>query len=509
MPDPQERSWPASIHAAVARNNGYGHPRGPLHAAPVGVLPADPPPQPPRPALDYQVVRQLQRQVSAVLAPVYAKEHTDETRQQLEAERVTTRVVGEYVDQQRRSGYPLTAADEQNLVDAVLAELAGLGRLYLLLADRTVENITIKGHSGVRVERTDGRVEYLDAIADDDTDLIRKFQALARRSGSPEKAFGDSWPMMSLQLNQGQRLAAVYNITPQPVGVIRLPGTLGVTLDQLVDYDLIDPNNSAMIDPLLREFLRAAMAAHLNIMVAGVGGSGKTTLVRALTDEIPVDEWFVLMEEVPELALDTAGRHPWVVQMQARDGHGEKLPDGRRAGQITLSDLIPVSLQLNAQRIVVGEVRGREVGAMLQAMSTSNGSLSTVHARDPRIVFDRIAELALEGKENGSERRTYLQVANALDLIVFVRIINESSLGGRKHRFVSHVTEVDHIGDNGRPRTTTVFGPGPDGRAVPQNQPDRLLEVLRLTGYDPSILAHHQGVGLWARPLDRKLRGRP
>lgn len=506
MPDSQDHSWPASVHAAVARANGSAQVTGPWHNPPLRVPPVEPPP--PRPTLDYQVVRQLQRRVSDALAPVYAREQLDEAHQQLEAERATSRVVAAYVDQQRRDGIPLTDLDEGNLIDAVLAELAGLGRLYLLLADPTVENITIKGHAGVRVERTDGRVEFLGAIADDDTDLIRKFQALARRSGSPEKAFGDSWPMMSLQLAKGQRLAAVYNITPQPVGVIRLPGTIGVTLDQLVDYDRIDPNNSAMIDPLLRDFLRAAMAAHLNIMVAGVGGSGKTTIVRALIDEIPRDEWFVLMEEVPELVPDSEGQHPWVVEMQARDGFGEKTPDGRRIGQITLSDLIPVSLQLNAQRIVVGEVRGREVGAMLQAMSTSNGSLSTVHARDPSIVFDRIAELAGEGKENGSERHTYLQVANALDLIVFVRIINESNLGGRKHRFVSHVVEIDHIGDNGRPRTTTIFGPGPDGRAVPQNQPDRLLDALRLTGYDPSVLAHHQDRGLWARPLDRKIWGR-
>lgn len=261
-----------------------------------------------------------------------------------------------------------------------------------------------------------------------------------------------------------------------------------------------------MIDPLLRDFLRAAMAAHLNIMIAGVGGSGKTTVVRALANEIPADEWFVVMEEIPELGLHETGKHPWAVAMQARDGHGEKGPDGRPAGQIRLADMIPVSLQLNARRLIVGEVRGREVGAMLQAMSTSNGSLSTIHARDPRIVFDRVVELALEAQEAASEKRVYLQVANAMDLVVFVRIIDESTLGGKRHRFISHVVEIDHIGENGRPRSTAIFGPGPDGRAVPLNPPDRLSEALRLTGYDPAVLASYQQRGLWARALDRKLR---
>ncbi len=507
MSDHIDPAWPAAFREAITRRvNGT-------------VITAEPPIRPGggRPAaaapttteLDYTVVRELQRQVSADLAPLLAKGTLEPSREQLERERATTRIVGAHVDQRRTAGEPLSPDHEHDLIQAVLAELAGLGRLHMLLSRTDIENITIKGHSGVRIERTDGGIEYLDAIADTDPDLIKKLQLLARNGGAGEKAFGDAWPMMSVQLGSGQRLAAVYGVTPEPVAVIRIPGTIGVTLDDLVNFDQISPDKSAMIDPLMRDFLRAAMRAHLNIMVAGVGGSGKTTLVRALADEIPASEWFVVMEEIPELGLHETGRHPWAVAMQARDGHGEKGPDGRPAGQIRLSDMIPVSLQLNARRLIVGEVRGREVGAMLQAMSTSNGSLSTIHARDPRIVFDRVVELALEDQDNASERRVYLQVANAMDLIVFVRIIDESNLGGTRHRFVSHIVEVDRIGDNGRPRTTTIFGPGPDGRGVPDNPPDRLAEALQLVGYDTAQLVQHRGQGQWGRPLDRKLRRRP
>jgi pilus assembly protein CpaF len=460
------------------------------------------PARPPRP-LDFDEIRSLQRQASDALVPKL-RDHVEEARRRLLTEQEVVGVVNKFVNDRRSAGDPLSRDDEQQLIEAVLAEMEGLGRLHTLLSDPTIENITILGFDGVRIERTSGVIEVVAPVADSDADLIRRLQQLARRSGQTEKAFGDNWPILSLDMPGRQRLAAVYEVSSRPVAVVRIPGTHGVTLDELVDYDLVNPDNSPMIDSLLRDFLRAAMAAHLNIMVAGVGGSGKTTLVRALADEIPRDEWFVVMEEVPELALDPA-RHPWAVHLQSRDGHGERGPDGRVNGQIRLSDLIPVSLQLNARRIIVGEVRGGEIDAMLQAMSTSNGSLSTVHARDPRIVFDRVVELALQGRDAGGAARTYLQVANALDLIVYVRIVDETHLGGRRHRFVSEVLEVDRIGENGRPRTTTLFAPGRDGRAVPAYAPDRLSEALQLVGYDPAIIAANTGRGLW-RPLERKVR---
>lgn len=452
---------------------------------------------------DYAVVRGLQMAVSEELSRMLAeRDYLTAADRSAEGQRIASRRVREYIDQRTMAGTPVPPDYEPRLLDAVLAALLGLGRLERLLRE-PFDTITILGSDGVRIERPDGRIEVADRIADSDEELVLMLQALARRAGGTERALTKDKPTLSMELPTGQRLAATYLVTPRPVAVIRNHQILSVDLDELVDLDRSDPHKSAMIDPVLRDFLRAAMRAGLNIMVAGVPGSGKTSLLRALASEIPADEWFVVMEEARELGLHKTGRHPWAVSMEAREGHGERGPDGRPAGEITLDDLIPLSLQLNARHIIVGEVRSREIVAMLQAMGTTNGSLCTIHAREPGLVFDRIVELALSHRDERSDRRAYLQVANALDLVVYVTLVDETALGGRKHRFVSHVVEIGGLVEDGRPRTTQIFGPGPDGRAVPLHHPDRLKQQLLLVGYDPSVLSAHRGRGAWPRPLAR------
>lgn len=491
---------PAEIQARIS--NGYVSGRATaLVAPPARRLPAAPS-EP-----DYTVVRKLQVEVSDELSRVLAeREYIAAGDREAEGRRIASRRVREYVDQRTVAGTPLGADYEQRLLEAVLAALLGLGRLERLLRE-PFDTITILGYDGVRVERPDGRIEVADPVADSDEELVLMLQALARRAGGTERALTKDKPTLSMEMPGGQRLAATYLVTPRPVAVIRNHQILSVDLDELVNLDLGDPSKSAMIDPLLRDFLRAAMRAGLNIMVAGVPGSGKTTLLRALASEIPADEWFVVMEEARELGLHKTGRHSWAVSMETREGHGERGPDGRPAGEITLDDLIPVGLQLNARRIIVGEVRSREIVAMLQAMGTTNGSLCTIHAREPGLVFDRVVELALSHRDERSDRRAYLQVANALDLVVYVAMIDESVVGGRKHRFVSHVVEVGGLVEDGRPRTTQIFGPGPDGRAVPLHQPDRLKQQFLLAGYDPTVLTAHRGRGAWPRPLPRLRSG--
>lgn len=452
---------------------------------------------------DYATVRKLQVAVSEELSRALAEhEYVSPADRDAEGRRIASSKVREHVDQRTVAGTPLTPAYERRLLEAVVAALLGLGRLERLLRE-PFDTITILGCDGVRIERPDGRIEVAGAVADSDEELVLMLQALARRAGGTERALTKDKPTLSMELPTGQRLAATYLVTPRPVAVIRNHQILSVDLDELPDLDRRDPNKTAMIDPLLRDFFRAAMFAGLNIMVAGEAGSGKTTLLRALASEIPADEWFIVMEEARELGLHKTGRHPWAVSMESREGHGERGPDGRPIGEITLDDLIPLSLQLNARHIIVGEVRSREIVAMLQAMGTTNGSLCTIHAREPGLVFDRIVELALSHREERSDQRAYLQVANALDLVVYVKLIDETGIGGRRHRFVSHVIEIGGVVEDGRPRTTQIFGPGPDGRAVPMHQPDRLKQHFLLAGYDPTVLTAYRARGAWPRPLLR------
>ncbi|GGM67065.1 ATP/GTP-binding protein [Micromonospora sonchi] len=495
---PDDGPPPMPRAARPTQNNSHANGRGAALAVPIS-----PGPSPVAHEPDYSVIRSLQNAVSDELSRLLAgRESVSPADREAEGQRVASRRVREYVDQQRVNGTPLSRHYEQRLLDGVLAALLGLGRLDRLLRE-PFDTITILGCDGVRVERPNGRIDVEAPIADNDEELVLLLQALARRAGGTERALTKDKPTLSMEMPGGQRLAATYLVTQRPVAVIRSHQILKVTLDELVTLDQVDPNKSAMIDPLLRDFFRAAMRAGLNIMVAGVPGSGKTSLLRALASEIPADEWMITMEEARELGLHKTGRHPWAVSMETREGHGERGPDGRPIGEITLHDLIPIGLQLNARRIIVGEVRSREIVAMLQAMGTTNGSLCTIHAREPGLVFDRVVELALSHRDERSDRRAYLQVANALDLVVYVTLLDESAIGGRKHRFVSHVIEVGGLVEDGRPRTTQLFGPGPDGRAVPMHQPDRLKQQLLLAGYDPTVLTAHRGRGAWPRPLPR------
>jgi pilus assembly protein CpaF len=133
-------------------------------------------------------------------------------------------------------------------------------------------------------------------------------------------------------------------------------------------------------------------------------------------------------------------------------------------------------------------------------MGTTGGSLGTIHARGPELVMDRVVELVLSHRGEHSPDRALRQLAGAVDMIVYIEMIDESAIGGHKHRFVSHILEVGGIADGGI-KTTTVFGPDETGRAVPLHLPERHLARMRRVGYDPEPLNRFRGVGAWARPL--------
>lgn len=481
-------------------------PNGRHHPVPLPVPVTAPRPEPPpRPRVDFQVVRELRRELSERLALWQRGREFTVDEEDTERARLAVTVVAEYADAVRRAGTPMAAGEERLLLDQVTAELAGLGRLQTLLVDDTIEEVHILGCDQVRVTRHGGGVDWVEPIADSDDELVEILQAAARRAGATERSLSTSKPTLDLQLPDGSRLAAVFLVSHRPYAVIRKHNTLDVSLDDLAggrgDLD-------EMIDPLVRDFLRASMRAGLNIMVAGLAGAGKTTVIRALMDEIPADEPYVLLEESREL-LPARRRlkHRAVMSFEAREGHGERGADGRPAGEVSIADLIPVSLRMGVLRIIVGEVRSREIVPMLQAMTTSRGSMCTIHARTPAGVSERIIELALAHGREMTVDQARRMAGNALDLIVYVTVEDETAIGGRKHRFVSHVEEVIGVGDGNRITTTQVFGPGPDGRAVPRHLPERVRAQLLRVGYDARLLSRwiEAGTGAWRRPRQTRL----
>lgn len=463
--------------------------------------PAVGPPAPPL-RVNFATVRLLRDAVSTELSGLLHGKAVTAQERQLEGERVAARHVRDWIDDQRRAGDPVPTSYEEMLLDAVVAELLGLGRLQLLLADPDVVEVHILGNDKVRVEYADGSVVDGEPVADSDEELLEILQTLARRAGS-ERNLSPANPHLSMELpdQHHSRLTAVAWVTPRPHAAVRRHRVLDVDLDQLVRMD--------MASEPVRDLLKAAMAADLNIMIAGLGGAGKTTLARALASEISATEPVVVMEDRRELGLHSTGRHPWVMSMETRQGHGDLDPSGKRRGEVTLADLIPVSLSLGVLRIIVGEVRGSEIVAMLQAMTTSRGSICTIHARNPDSVIDRCIELALTHGNDMTAELAQRMVAGALDLIVYVDIVDETRIGGRKHRFISHVVEIVGSGDRGQVVTTELFGPGRDGRAVPRHHSERVRDQLLRVGYDSRYLTEHirTGEGGWQRPL-RTLAGR-
>jgi Flp pilus assembly CpaF family ATPase len=263
-----------------------------------------------------------------------------------------------------------------------------------------------------------------------------------------------------------------------------------------------------MIDHLLYRFLTKALEAGANIMIAGLAGSGKTTLLRALARTIPVGEPYITLEESRELGLHEPTGTNWVISLESLQGHGEYDSNGKRRGEKTLHDMMPITQRLGVRRVIVGETRGREIVPMLRAMTVSRGAMCTIHARQAREVMDSIVQLACSyGNDMGPEQALRI-AAQGIDLIVYTSVVDERAIGGGEHRFVSHVIEVGGMRD-GKVVTTTVFGPGPDGRAVPRHLPERIREDLMDVGYDPRELVAYieagtNNRGSWSHELHTK-----
>ena len=441
-----------------------------------------PPPRGPV-EVDYTVVRNLLELISDRLQDRLRGQDLNSGDQREVTEQEIRKLVREHTDNRLQTGDQLPAGYEDALANAVTAYLLGLGRLQPLIDDDQVENIQVYGHDRVRVEYADGRLDETSFTAAGSNDeLIELLQRLAARGGSTERTLSTSKPVLHLRLPDGSRMAAAYVVTPKPVVVIRRHRILRTSLDDLV--------RRGSITPALASFLRAAVAGQLNIMIAGLPNSGKTTLLRAVADEIPSSEWFAVMETEYELGLDRTGKHPWAVAFEERQGHGERGPDGRPEGELSLKDLFPHMLRMSVQRVVVGEVRSAEIVSMFDAGDTTQGTLSTIHARHPHAVFDRLAGLLMRYGASPNRDGAYIQVANALDLVVFVNM--QRRPGQPSRRYVSHVLEVNGVAENGGIARSELFRPRTfGGVAEPTGirPSDRILEALMYGGLDLQQLA--------------------
>ena len=377
-------------------------------------------------------------------------------------------------DALRNGSGVLPASEEDELSRAVFDALFRLNRLQRLLDDPAIENINANGCDVVWVRYADGRREQVAPIADSDAELEEMLRTAAARVGIGERRFDRGSPRISLQLPDGSRLFALMAVAARPCVPIRRHRYLKVTLDDLVA--------TGTVDLAVRELLRALMAAKKSCVICGGTGAGKTTLLRAMAADIPPSERLVTIEDSLELGLDRyPDLHPDCIALEAREANLEG------QGGISLAELVRWALRMSPDRVIVGEARGEEVLALLNAMSQgTDGSMATLHASSSRGAFSKLATYAIQAPERLPLEATNLLVGNAVHFVIHLARDGE-------RRVVSSIREV--TGAEGPMVTSNeVFRPDHAGRAVP-GSPLRndTLEELVAAGFDPGLLERPGG----------------
>jgi pilus assembly protein CpaF len=310
--------------------------------------------------------------------------------------------------------------DRERLVSEISDDILGHGPIERLLADDSVTEIMVNGPYDIWVERQ-GRLYQTTVRFNDDSHLRRIINKMVAQVG---RRIDESSPMVDARLPDGSRVNAV--IPP-----LSLSGPL-VTIRKFANkrLDLNEMIRLATLSEETVDFLQRCIHAQLNILICGGTGTGKTTLLNALSAAISDSERIVTVEDAAELQLKQAH----VLRLEGRP----KNIEGQ--GEITIRDLVRNSLRMRPDRIIVGEVRGAEALDMLQAMNTGHdGSLTTVHANAPRDALARIETMVLMAGYDLPLRAIRQQVASALDMIIHLERLEDGS------RRVTAITEVQRM----------------------------------------------------------------
>ena len=425
--------------------------------------------------IDWQLVRRL-KLVSVGRVEEQIKQHrARHGREPSLADRremgrpIIAHVVTEHAESDAAQGYLWTPALEDRYYKAVFDSQFGYGRLQPLFEIPTAENISIHGCEVVKVYFPDGRIEVWPPVADSDEELVEQLRQMGSNA-TPVRTIDGHNVEMTLMLDERFRLHAYSaEVSGQPRVAIRQHLLTNITLGDLVDSGLM-PEEVAL-------FLDAAVRANTPIGVAGIQAVGKTTLLRALIDAIPMEEEFGTLETDLELFSHKLPGRESCAYLVARSGMGERGPDGKRIGEISVSDLIDMALRQNLQRLIVGEVRGAEASALFQAMTVGTGTMFTTHAPNPETVPIRLASRIAEGRVYTIDE-AMRQIGLLLQLIVYVDVIDERIFGGERYRRITQIAFCSP-GEDGRPAIDPIFTTDEQGNPLTFNPPPELLRKLR------------------------------
>ncbi len=371
--------------------------------------------------------------------------------------------VNEYVRTQR---IPLNQKELEAFTEEILDEMTGLGPIEPLLKDPTVNDILINTHASVCVERF-GLLEPTNVRFKDETHLLRIINKIVSAVG---RRVDESSPMCDARLLDGSRV----NVAVRPIAIdgplvsIRKFAKQAYSLDRLLGVGALRPQ--------MAEVLQAAVRGRISIVVSGGTGSGKTTMLNALSAFISPRERLVTIEDSAELQL----QQPHVARLETRP------PNAEGKGEIRQRELVKNALRMRPDRIIIGECRGEEAFDMLQAMNTGHeGSMTTVHANTPRDAVRRLEQMVGMGMLAMAQTSIRQQIASAIQLYVQLQRLAD---GRRRMISLSEVTgmESDVI------QMQEIFHFAREGL----DADGQILGSFRATGVRPSFLASLKPMGI-------------
>jgi pilus assembly protein CpaF len=353
---------------------------------------------------------------------------------------------------------PLNAKELELFVSEVMDEMTGLGPLEPLLKDPTIADILINGHQNIFVERR-GMLEPVPSLFEDEAHLMRIIQKIVSAVG---RRVDESSPLCDARLLDGSR----FNCAVRPIGVdgplvsIRKFSKSKLSLDKLVEVGAIKPP--------MAEVLAAAVKARITTIVSGGTGSGKTTMLNALSAYISHTERLITIEDAAELQL----QQPHVARMETRP------PNIEGKGEIRQRDLVKNALRMRPERIILGECRGEEAFDMLQAMNTGHeGSMATIHANNPREAISRLEQM--------------IRMAGLP--------MSQLSIRGQISAAVRMIVQLQRLADGKRRVTSVAEITGMEGEII---QMQEIFKYVRTgTDADGNIQGHHVATGVRPRFL--------
>ena len=343
--------------------------------------------------------------------------------EKLDRETLTSQIrkVVEIILKEESFKLPLNMTEREKIFSEILDEVLGYGPLEPFLKEDTVSDILVNTYKNIYIERF-GKLERSQVRFKDDAHVMRIIDKIVSSVG---RRIDESSPMVDARLPDGSRVNAV--IPPLaldgPIVSIRRFAVNPLELDDLINYQTLTSE--------IAEILKGIIKARLNVVISGGTGSGKTTMLNVLSRFIPADDRIITIEDAAELQL----QQEHVVRMETRP------PNIEGKGEVVQRDLVRNSLRMRPDRIIVGEVRGKEAFDMLQAMNTGHdGSLTTIHANTARDALMRLETMvAMANMEIPSEfLRRY--IASAIDVIIQVsRMVD----GKRKLISIQEITGME------------------------------------------------------------------